>query len=87
MRTPRVPLLQVRKPLYLTSIGQWQRFQAQMEPARHKLQPLIQRYEEKLAQALAAYQDTPDTAPKQPAQGGASSGAPAPSRTAGHVEL
>jgi hypothetical protein len=68
----------VRKPLYLTSIGQWQRFKAQMEPARNQLEPLIRRYEQKLAQALAAYQDTQDTDVKQAVQGGASSGSTTP---------
>lgn len=46
--------LQVRQPLYKTSVQRWKQYKQQLEPLREALAPLIGRYEQMLMQRLAA---------------------------------
>jgi hypothetical protein len=47
-------LLQVRQPLYKTSVQRWKAYKQQLEPLRQELAPLIGRYEQMLTQRMAA---------------------------------
>jgi hypothetical protein len=47
-------LLQVRQPLYKTSVQRWKAYKQQLEPLRQELAPLIGRYEQMLMQRMAA---------------------------------
>lgn len=49
--------MQVRQPLYKTSVQRWKEYRQQLEPLREALAPLIGRYEQMLSQRLSA----PDT--------------------------
>lgn len=45
--------MQVRQPLYKSSVQRWKEYQQQLEPLREALAPLIGRYEQMLAQRLS----------------------------------
>ena len=42
--------MQVRQKLYTSAVGKWRRYEEQLQPVRHRLQPLIQKYEAELAE-------------------------------------
>lgn len=44
--------VQVRQPLYKTSVQRWKQYKQQLEPLREALAPLIGRYEQMLAERL-----------------------------------
>jgi hypothetical protein len=41
---------QVRKPVYKTSMGRWRKYEAYLKPLLEELGPVVQQYEEELAQ-------------------------------------
>lgn len=55
------PCMQVRQPLYKTSVQRWKQYQQQLEPLREELAPLIARYEQMLSQRLTAPDTQTDT--------------------------
>lgn len=44
--------VQVRQPLYNTSVQRWKQYKQQLQPLREALAPLIGRYEQMLAERL-----------------------------------
>lgn len=64
--------MQVRQPLYKTSVQRWKQYQQQLEPLREELAPLIARYEQMLSQRLTAPDTQTDT--RQSDESGSDSG-------------
>jgi len=46
--------VQVRQPLFKTSVQRWKAYRQQLEPLREELTPLIARYEQLLSERLAS---------------------------------
>lgn len=52
---PTPPLPQVRRPLYATSRGRWERYASHLQPLRRALGGLVGEYEARLEQVMAGY--------------------------------